>query len=185
MAESAQRSEPLTAPGIAVDADLGFQTATLRYFDPEGPFAAAARATARAALPGPLGAVAASGTAGEGPLVLAWRGPTETLALTADGARHARLAAALASVPGGCLVDLTGGLRVLRIRGERSGELLARLGSDALIPRLNESRPGRLADVPVLALCACAGETLLAVDRMYAGHLLGWIRATLGDWPDN
>jgi sarcosine oxidase gamma subunit len=172
-----------------VDAAPGSRTATLRYFEPDGPFAAAVRAATGAALPGPLGAALArgaalsSGAAGEGPLILAWRSPTETLALTDDAARHTRLAAALAPAAGGCFVDLTGGLRVLRLRGERSADLLARLGSDALIPRLNESRPGRLAEVAAVALCVRPGETLLAVDRAYAAYLLDWIRATLADWP--
>ncbi|HYL03827.1 MAG TPA: hypothetical protein VEU54_10475 [Steroidobacteraceae bacterium] len=183
MADGREPNAPLTAPGIEVDAAPGSRTATLRYFEPDGPFAAAVRAATGAALPGPLGAALSSGAAGEGPLILAWRSPTETLALTDDAARHTRLAAALAPATGGCFVDLTGGLRVLRLRGERSADLLARLGSDALIPRLNESRPGRLAEVATVALCVRPGETLLAVDRAYAAHLLDWIRATLADWP--
>jgi hypothetical protein len=39
-----------------------------------------------------------------------------------------------------------------------------------------------MADVPVLALSVRTGETLLVVDRAYAGHLVGWIRETLLDF---
>jgi hypothetical protein len=34
----------------------------------------------------------------------------------------------------------------------------------------------------VLSLCLADGERLLIVDRGYAEHLLGWIRATAGDF---
>lgn len=185
MAEASAVGERLAAAGIEVQADLRLCVASLRYFEANGPFTAAIRTATGTEIPGALGAVVANGTAGEAPIVLAWRSPSETLALTADRTRQARLASAVAPAAGGCLVDLTGGLRVLRVRGERIADLLSRLGGDASIPALNESRPSRLADVPAIALCVQARETLVAVDRGYSEHVLGWIRATLADWgPD-
>jgi hypothetical protein len=185
MAEDSAGSVRLAVPGLEVRVDPDLRVASLRYFESAGPFAAAVRASAGTGLPGPLGAAVAHGTAGEGTVILAWRSPTETLVLTLDPARHMRLATELASAPGGCFVDLTGGLRLLRVRGERTAELLSRLGGAASSPRVEESRPCRLADVAALALCVQTGETLLAVDRTCAEHLLGWIRVTLEDWESD
>ena len=42
-----------------------------------------------------------------------------------------------------------------------------------------------MADVPVLAISLCAGETLLVVERVYLPHLLGWIRETLLDFESS
>ena len=81
-------------------------------------------------------------------------------------------------------MNLTGGLQVLRLTGDRIADLLCRLGGTACVPGAGEARRSRLADVPVLALCVRAGETLLVVDRGYAEHLLLWIRETLLDFPD-
>jgi hypothetical protein len=75
-------------------------------------------------------------------------------------------------------------MRMVRLGGARVGALLSRLGGSTRPPQRGESRPGRLADVPVLAVGVpgSAGEVLLLVDRAYAPHLLGWIRETVADF---
>ena len=162
--------------GVSVRVEAGAPAAALRYFTPDGEFAAAARA-AGAALPP---ALTARDTGRE--LVLAWRSPTETLCLARGMPRLAQLREALQGVPGGCCVELSGALSVVHLNGERVADLLARIGSAASIPRAGEARRSRMADVPVLALCVNAPEVLLVVDRYYAPHLLGWIRETLLDF---
>ncbi len=92
------------------------------------------------------------------------------------------LAARLAEVPGGQVVDLRGGLTALRLEGARAGEFLSRLGGFGTVPQPGEARRGRLADVPVLALSLRPGEIQLVVDRAYAAHLLDWVRGTLEDF---
>ena len=79
-------------------------------------------------------------------------------------------------------MNLSGGLEVLRVTGERLAELLSCLGGTASVPRPGEARRSRVADVPVLALSVRPGEALLLVDRAYAEHLMGWIRETLLDF---
>jgi heterotetrameric sarcosine oxidase gamma subunit len=162
--------------GVSVRVEASALAAALRYFVPDGEFAAAAQA-AGAALPATL---AARDTGRE--LVLAWRSPTETLCLARSPQRLAQLRQALADVSGGCCIELTGALTVVRLNGERIPDLLARLGSAASLPAAGEARRSRMADVPVLALCVNAPEVLLVVDRGYAEHLLGWIRETLLDF---
>ncbi|HWZ62838.1 MAG TPA: sarcosine oxidase subunit gamma family protein [Steroidobacteraceae bacterium] len=168
--------------GIEVRDLSGMHAAALRYFESGGSFAAAVSAVMGATLPAPLAAaaLAAPGGAG-GELVLAWSRPTETLVLTASATALAALESQLESADGGQLVNLTGGLAVLRLSGERCADLIGRLGS-AAVPRTGEARRGRLADVPVMSLCVRAGEVWLVVDRAYARHLKGWIEATLADW---
>jgi len=80
------------------------------------------------------------------------------------------------------MVELTGGLRIVRLTGLGIAELLCRLGGTASVPAPGEARRSRMADVPVLAISLRAGETLLVVDRVYLPHLLGWIRETLLDF---
>src|SRR5439155_95137 len=82
----------------------------------------------------------------------------------------AMLKARLASAPDGCLVDLSGGLEVLRLTGEPLADLLCRLGGTASVPRPGEALRSRLADVPVVALSVRPGEAMLLVDRAYAEH---------------
>lgn len=165
------------ASGIAVEVVAPLHVATLRYFEPAGPFAAAVAHIMETPLPPPLTAVAKDAAG----VILAWLRPTETLLLCETEAALADLRQRLAQVPGGHMVDLSGGVRVLRLHGARVGELLDRLGSTAVALPLNGARRGRLADVPVLALSVRAGEVLLVVDRACAGHLSGWIDATLAD----
>jgi sarcosine oxidase gamma subunit len=168
---------PLAHAGLIVSVDEALGIAALRYFDRAGRLAAAAREATGSALPQTLEAI----TARDGELILAWRSPSETWCLTGSAPLLAQLATQLAGVPDGCLVDLSGGLKVVRVRGERIPELLCRLGGTACVPQPGEARRGRLADLPVLALSVRTSETLLVVDRAYLPHLLGWIRETLLD----
>ncbi|MGC2033499.1 MAG: hypothetical protein WA642_26015, partial [Steroidobacteraceae bacterium] len=70
---------------------------------------------------------------------------------------------------------------VLRVQGPRAGELLQRLGAVTAIPGLGEARGSRLAEVHVLTACVQRAEYLLFVERVYAAHLIEWIRLTLAD----
>jgi len=180
MAEASAQIGPLQGAGLTLRLDETRQAAALRYFEAGGAFARAVHAATGVALPAVLGAV----EAGAGELTLAWRSPRETLLLTPSAARLAQLEEQLAGAGEGCLVNLTGGVQVLRLTGDRIADLLRRLGGTACVPAAGEARRSRLADVPVLALCVRAGETLLVVDRGYAEHLLLWIRETLLDFPD-
>ena len=166
--------------GLTVRSEPGVHVATLRYFESGGSFALAAQAATGLPLPAVQQAVESAGAE----LTLAWRSPTETLLLSSSAGRLSQLEAALAHTAGGCLLNLTGGLTLLRVTGERIAELLCRLGGTACVPGLGEARRSRLADVPVLALAVRHGETLLLVDRGYAAHLTGWIRETLLDFAD-
>jgi len=183
MAEDATRLDALITgigvSGLAVRVDDALQVATLRYFEANGAFAQAVCEATGVALPAVLGAIEAVGG-----LTLAWRSPTETLLLTPSAARLAQLEKQLAGAGEGCLVNLTGGLTVLCLSGERITDLLCRLGGTASVPAPGEALRSRLADVPVLALAVRGSETLLVVDRGYAAHLTGWIRETLLDFPD-
>ena len=150
--------------------------ATLRYFTREGPLADAVRGATGMPLPAALEARE------EAQLILAWRSPTETLCLTMSATRLAELGASLAACTEGCMVELTGGLRIVRLTGLRIADLLCRLGGTASVPVPGEARRSRIADVPVLAISLRAGETLLVVDRVYLPHLLAWMRETLLDF---
>lgn len=156
--------------------------ATLRYFKADGPFGAALAAVTGAPPPAPLTATVlpADARCGAG-LVLAWLRPTETLVLGDEAAPLAALTAGLGDATGGHVVDLTGGVRMVRLTGAGAADLLSRLGGSTPAA-LGEARRARLADVPVLAVRVRVAETLLVVDRAYAEHLLGWIDATLADW---
>jgi heterotetrameric sarcosine oxidase gamma subunit len=180
MADATGATERLEGAGLSVHLDDAMQTAALRYFAGDGAFTAAVRELTGLALPKVLQAACTA----DGQLLLAWRSPTETLCLTDSSARLSDLEAKLAGAADGCFVNLSGGLQVLRVTGERIPDLLSRLGGTASIPRPGEARRSRMADVPVLALSLRAGETLLLVDRGYAEHLLHWIRETLLDFAD-
>jgi sarcosine oxidase gamma subunit len=82
----------------------------------------------------------------------------------------------------GCMVDQTGGVEVLSVTGPRGADLMVRLGSPTSLPAVGESRTSRMAEVTVTAFCVRSGETFLLVERVYAAHLLGWIRSTLADF---
>jgi hypothetical protein len=165
----------LTSTDLVASVEETMQVATLRYFSREGSFAAAVAAATGRSLPAALEAHE------QAQLILAWRSPSETLCVTRSSTRLAELGAALAACADGCMVELTGGLRVVRLTGLRIAELLCRLGSTASVPAPGEARRSRMADLPVLALSVRAGETLLLVERAHLPHLLAWIRETLLD----
>lgn len=178
--DEGRHDEALKAPGLTVRVDPAMQVGTLRYFECGGAFDLAVQAATGVPLPGVQRALEAEG----GELTLAWRSPTETLLLSSSATRLSQLEEALAHTPGGCLLNLTGGLTLVRLTGERIADLLCRLGGTACVPAVGEARRSRLADVPVLALAVRDGETLLLVERGYAAHLTGWIRETLLDFAD-
>lgn len=179
----ARSESAIDIAGLRVVADTGVGVASLRYFSADGPFARAVQRVTGLALPGVLRAVGAPHP-GPVPWILAWRSPTEALAISAAATPSGplvELATAVAECADGCLVDQTGGQCVLRVSGRLVRDLLIRLGSTASIPAMGESRRSRLADVPVVAVCVQAGETLLIVERVYREHLLAWIREISAD----
>ena len=131
--------------------------ATLRYFTREGPFADAVRSATGMPLPAVLEARE------DAELILAWRSPTETLCVTRSATRLAEIGASLAACAEGCMVELTGGLRIVRLTGVGIADLLCRLGGTASVPVPGEARRSRVADVPVLAISLRAGATRLVV----------------------
>ncbi|HME39296.1 MAG TPA: sarcosine oxidase subunit gamma family protein [Steroidobacteraceae bacterium] len=166
--------------GLSVIEERGLLIASLRYFDRADRFVAAVQETAGRCLPEPLQALEVELASGA-QCILAWRSPTETLLLTSAGAAFAELAQRVAAELDGCMVDQTGGISVLRVRGTRARDLLLRLGAATAIPGVGEARGARLAELPLLTVCVQAGEFLLLVERVYANHLLLWIDATTAD----
>ena len=171
----------ITGTGLAelsVRLDDTLAVAAVRYFAPGGDFGARFLAAAGVALPGTRAAIAGAG------LILAWRSPTETVCIAPSTAALLGLESHLAPPADGYLVNLTGGMRVLRLSGARVGALLSRLGTLTGAPSPGESRPARIADLPVLAVGVPGGtgEVLLLVERAYEPHLLGWIRETVADF---
>ena len=169
----------ITSADLIACVEETLQVATLRYFTREGEVADTVRAVTGMPLPAVLEARE------EAQLILAWRSPTETLCVARSTTRLAELGASLAAAADGCLVELTGGPRIVRLTGLRIADLLCRLGGTASVPAAGEARRSRLADVPVLALSVRAGETLLVVDRAWLLHLLAWIRETLLDFAES
>jgi sarcosine oxidase, subunit gamma len=178
MAESAPGKESLQCAGLAVRVEEGPPVAVLRYFARDGAFASAVQQASALALPEILKAVAGGG------FILGWRSPTESVCLADSAARLEQLAARLAHAADGCFVELTGGLALVRLTGERVRDLLCRLGGSASVPARGEARRSRLAEVAVLALCVGEGETLLLIERCYLAHVLDWVRETVLDFAD-
>jgi heterotetrameric sarcosine oxidase gamma subunit len=167
--------------GLSIRADLEVQAASLRYFHHAGGFAAAVREAVGRELPEPLRAFQVGSATQGSYVILAWRSPTESLLLTNDGAAFEELERQLAGAADGCMVNQTGGILVLRARGDKTGDLLLRLGSATAIAGVGEARSGRLADLHVLTVCVQPEEHLLLVERVYANHLFEWIAATAAD----
>jgi sarcosine oxidase gamma subunit len=176
-----QRSSVIEADGISVKIDFGLRIASLRYFDAAGGFAGAVREILGRPLPQPLHAVRIDGLADDAHCILAWRSPTETLFLSSDVGPFNDVERRLADAPGGCLVNQTGGIRALRVRGSRTRDLLLRLGAPTAIPGLGEARSSRLAELQVLVVCVQSDELILLVERVYADHLLEWMAVTVAD----
>jgi sarcosine oxidase gamma subunit len=177
------RASGLSAAGLSVEPKRQWYIGSLRYFDAAGPLAANLRGVAGGSLPGPLAAVRYPSAQSAGELILAWRSPTETVIMTADGAAFAAVAnSAAADRSAGYLVDQTGGVWAWQISGARARDVLERIGSAGSIPAPGEARAGRFAELPVLALSVRAGEFLLLVERVYSEHLVGWISETAADF---
>jgi hypothetical protein len=173
-----RRGERIVSAHLVACVEEAMAVGTLRYFDRAGPFTQTLQAVTGAGLPGPLAAVELP----DAQLILAWRSPTETLCIACSPAGLGELIDRLAGATGGCAVDLTGGVRIVRLTGARIADLLVRLGGAGSVPAVGEARRSRLADVPVLALSVRSDEALLAVDRGHLAHLLAWIRETLLDF---
>jgi hypothetical protein len=174
----AEAHDSLGCRGLRVQLKWPVPVAALRYFSPAGDFAGRLRATGLA-LP-------ATGQARQEPgrgLILGWRSPTETVCLAPAAQPLTDLARILAGAADGCLVDLTGAFALVQLADERIADLVCRLGGSASLPLPGEARRSRMADVPVLALGVQEGEVSLLVERGFGEHLLGWIRATVLDFP--
>jgi sarcosine oxidase gamma subunit len=172
------------AAGLRVRVDRDWHMASLRYFEPAGPFASEFLAWTGTALPEPLRAVAPSTPGPLNGFVLAWRGPTETWAFGRDAAAFRAFKQRFAASPHGCCVDQSGAFWVLRATGDQVNGLLARIGSAASRAPVGAARVSRIAELPVLTMCITPGETLLVVERVFAEHLLDWIRVTAEDFDD-
>jgi sarcosine oxidase gamma subunit len=167
--------------GLSVTLELDQQIASLRYFSAAGQFAAGVRSRLGWPLGEPLRAGHGDSAMSGADFCLAWRSPTETLLLTRNRIAFVELAQRLAAEADGCMVEQTGGWRLFRVKGSRARDLLLRLGSATSIPDLGEARPGRFAELTVLAASIRAGEYLLLVERVYANHLVEWMSATAAD----
>ena len=172
----------MEADGWSAAAVSGLQIASMRYFDRTGGFAAAVFEAVGRPLPEPRRVIEVRHSAGDGSVMLAWRSPTETTLLCQSRIAFAELEQHLAGKADGCMVDQTGGVSVIRMRGPRARELLLRLGASTAIPSLGEALSSRCAEVHVLTACIEEGEFLSLVERVYAAHLLEWIRVTAGDF---
>jgi sarcosine oxidase gamma subunit len=161
--------------------DKAVYVGALRYFESTGCFASSVQSTLMTTLPSTLKAKMASAEDGEALVALAWRSPTETILLTDVGSLFENIGRLPVSDPDGCFVDQTHGHCVLRASGKHLLDLFSRLGGGDLFPLLGESKRGRLADVPVLALKVQKKETLLVVERTYMEHLMDWIQETALD----
>ncbi len=171
---------PVSADGIEAILERDWHVAALRYFAVHGDLIEAL-AKCGLGLPALGQAVEARGPGGAH-FLLAARSPTETWVMTRDGAAFGALAAQLAPCVDGCLVDQSGGLWPVRVRGARIEELLTRIGSTAALVAAGAAHVTRIAELTVMVAAPGDGaERLLLVDRVYAPHLFGWIRATVAD----
>jgi heterotetrameric sarcosine oxidase gamma subunit len=192
-------STGLSTEGLSVEVEREIRVGALRYCNVATIGDAVMRALGGSVLPAPGRVLAATATAtatatasaaASGSVVvgattlLAWRSPTETLVLCPVGSSGVfdAVAAALEGMLDACFVDQSGGIWVLRLRGPRVADLLRRLGATTAVPGLGECRIGRLAEITVASLAVREGEVLLLVERLYADHLLGWIRETIADF---
>ncbi len=182
MVSSPAESSAVEVAGLCVRVQRQVEVASLRYFDAADHFVATVRGVLGQPLPQPLRALRVEAHSGGARFILLWRSPTESLLLSYDPVEFAELDQRAASEADGCMVVQTGGIRVLRVAGPKARDLLLRLGSVAAIPGLDEARTARLAELQVLTACVQAGEYLLLVERVYADHLLEWIRATVADF---
>ena len=180
-ATGAENGSALEAGGVAVRVDPGAKTASLRYFDADGGFTSRMAEVLGGPIPSPLEAVLHR-FADEPDVLMAWRSPTETLVIGGGDARRATIERHASGSTEGCFVDQTGGIVMLTVSGERTGDLLSRLGSNSVIPRPGQAHTARFAELAVTAVCVRPGEVHLLVERVYVRHLVAWIRETLADF---
>jgi sarcosine oxidase gamma subunit len=179
MDEFSDRLLPVEESGVRISLEPDIHMASLRYFDVSGAFSVAMGAIIGVRFPEKLCAIAVPQHGDAKRMILAWRSPTETFLLCDDSSVIRRLEAEAEILNDGCVVDQTGGALVLRVSGKCVAGLFARMGGQATLPNLGEARRSRLADVPVLALQVQADEILLVVQRVYAEHLMMWIRVSV------
>jgi sarcosine oxidase gamma subunit len=182
MHDSPHALQGIDIDGLSVGVEPGFHVASLRYFDLTGNFAAAARDALGRPLAEPLRAVHVEQSITGGRCILAWRSPSENLFLSNVQTAFCTVAGKLAAAMDGCMVDQTGGIRVVRVAGARACEFLLRLGAATALPELGEARTGRLAELTVQAISVQAGEYLLLIERVYANHLFEWMSRTAADF---
>lgn len=181
MAEIHDSLSPIKVPGMWIFQDPSLHLASLRYFDPNDVFSRSMQALLGVPLPEVCRASWAPEISRIDTTVLAWRSPTETLLLCDGPAVILRLQAHVDALNDGCVVDQTGGLLALRAKGERIAELFARIGGHGVLPARGEARRSRIADIPVLTIQVQSGEFLLVVERVYAEHLMNWLRVNAAD----
>jgi sarcosine oxidase gamma subunit len=181
MASSPHTFKSIDIEGLSVAIEPADRVASLRYLDSAGKFATAVREALGRPLAEPLRAIEVEHSAGGLRFILAWRSPTENILLCPDPVLFSGLERMLAAEDG-CLVDQSGGIRVLRVGGARARDLLLRLGAASAVPEPGEALTARLAELPVLTIGGRAGGYLLLVERVYANHLFEWIHATAADF---
>lgn len=172
---------PVQSEGLSASVEETICVASLRHFSHTGDFASRLRTLLGTALPDTGQMLRVRGGTPEAHWLLAWRRPGETLALTPQPAALEALELAVETVTDGCLVELTGGLLPLHVRGAALGPLLARTAAANVAPRPGECRTGRLAEVPVTVLGIEPDEVLMLVERAFAPHVLATIRVTARD----
>jgi hypothetical protein len=107
--------------------------------------------------------------------VLAWRRPSETL-LLAETHEIVDRFAEIAATDDGYVLDLTGGFTLFSCEGALTAQMCARLGGPDNFPQPGEAKPGRLAEVPALALSLQDEQCQILVERHFGPHMDAWIR---------
>jgi sarcosine oxidase gamma subunit len=181
MDKTGQSFESIDAAGITVRMERWGPVASLRYYNASA-MAPRVHKVLGTGLPSTRAAVRVPNAGEVVDVFLAWRSPTETLLVSSGSAPIVALQAELSDAMDGCVVDQTGGIAVLRLSGERNADVLVRIGSSTTVPNQGEALTGRLAELSVLAMRVVDPEIVLLVDRVYADHLFGWIRATVEDF---
>ena len=176
--------EPIAVAGLDAALDADYACASLRYHTSSGAAARSVETLLHHPLPATLAGTRSVSAVSHGQAVevtLVWRSPTETLVLSRDRSIFAQIQSSVAGLPDGCLIDQSGGIRTIRLEGCRVPALFARLGNPDAIPATGQARRTRLADVPVMGVNVGSDEYLLLVERVYAPHLMDWLRETAAD----
>lgn len=112
--------------------------------------------------------------------VLAWRRPTETL-LLAETHETIHRYGGIPATDDGYVLDLTGGFTLFSCEGSQIAQMFARLGGPGTFPSPGEAKPGRLAEVPALALSLQGGQCHILVERHFGPHMDAWIRRAVAN----